>query len=102
MVVVAGGQRLDDADEQAADNRTTGRVEAADDGGRESVQRREVRAVLVKPGSGDVPRKTPATVARAPATIQDTIDTRPRRMPMSAAASASSAVARVATPQPST
>ena len=51
------------------------------------------------PGVGEPTRNRPATAASAPPTTQASADTRPSRMPMSAAVSPSSAAARIATPQ---
>ena len=51
------------------------------------------------PGVGEPTRKSPATAASAAPTTQASAETRPSLMPISAAVSPSSAVARIATPQ---
>ena len=52
-----------------------------------------------RPASARRRGTAPATAASAPATIQASTETRPSRMPISAAVSPSSAAARIATPQ---
>ena len=99
LVLVAGGQGLGEADQQPADQRAAGRVQAAEDRGREGAQRDGVRPPGSRPGVGAPTRNSAATAARAPATIQASAETRPSRMPISAAVSPSSAEARIATPQ---
>ena len=53
----------------------------------------------VTPGVGAPTANSPAVAASTPATIQATIETRPIRIPIRAAASPSSAAARIAMPQ---
>ena len=61
--------------------------------------RATVATAGVTPGVGAPTAKRPATAASTPASIQANMETRPRRMPISAAASPSSAAARIEMPQ---
>ena len=100
LVLVAGGQGLGEPDQQAADQGAAGRVEAAEDRGREARCSATV-ATAGRHARASARRRAnrPATAASAPATIQASMETRPSRMPISAAASPSSAAARIEMPQ---
>ena len=68
------------------------RVEAAEDRGREGAQRDGLDAPALTPGVGDADEEQAGDARRAPpATTQASAETRPSRMPMSAAVSPSSA-----------
>ena len=98
LVLVAGRHRLGEPDQQAAHQGAARGVEAPEDGrgqraeGHRGDRRRDPRCR--RPTA-----KRPATAASTPAIIQANIETRPRWMPIRAAASPSSAAARMEMPQ---